>query len=422
MKYTKYWISILAACLLAGSPSFAGEWIDLFNGKDLANWENPYDWGTAEVVDGEIHLTTEKSKWFLSTVKEYSDFIFEVEVKMPEGKCNSGFLFRSHKSKNRMFGYQAEVDPSGRKWSGGLYDEGRRGWFISPNRDHAKSKEAKEQSIAAFVERAGDCFKRHDWNKYRIECRGGHIKISVNGVTTTDIHDQKDAKGYIALQHHGEKGQIYRFRNIRIMELTADNAAVRSSSTEWTSLFASGDFSQWTSIKGQAVGEGWSIKNGIVHRSGRRPGDIITKQQYKDFELCFNWKISEGGNSGIKYRTKGRLGLEYQVLDDAKHKDSKIPTHRAGSLYELAAAPDSKPIHPVGDWNQSRILANGNTIQHWLNGEKIVDIEVGSDDWNQRFQKSKYSKNQGFGSWTGPILLQDHNDEVWFKNVQICEL
>jgi hypothetical protein len=422
MKYTKYWISILAACLLAGSPSFAGEWIDLFNGKDLAHWQNPYDWGKAEVVDGEIHLTTEKSKWFLSTVKEYSDFIFEVEVKMPEGKCNSGFLFRSHKSKNRMFGYQAEVDPSGRNWSGGLYDEGRRAWFISPNRDHAKSKEAKEQSIAAFVERAGDCFKRHDWNKYRIECRGGHIKISVNGVTTTDIHDQKDAKGYIALQHHGEKGQIYRFRNIRIMELTADDTAVRSSSTEWTSLFASGDFSQWTSIKGQAVGEGWSIKNGIVHRSGRRPGDIITKQQYKDFELCFNWKISEGGNSGIKYRTKGRLGLEYQVLDDAKHKDSKIPTHRAGSLYELAAAPDSKPIHPVGDWNQSRILANGNTIQHWLNGEKIVDIEVGSDDWNQRFQKSKYSKNQGFGSWTGPILLQDHNDEVWFKNVQICEL
>jgi hypothetical protein len=422
MKYTKYWISILAACLLAGSPSFAGEWIDLFNGKDLANWENPYDWGKAEVVDGEIHLTTEKSKWFLSTVKEYSDFIFEVEVKMPEGKCNSGFLFRSHKSKNRMFGYQAEVDPSGRNWSGGLYDEGRRGWFISPNRDHAKSKEAKEQSIAAFVERAGDCFKRHDWNKYRIECRGGHIKISVNGVTTTDIHDQKDAKGYIALQHHGEKGQIYRFRNIRIMELTADDTAVRSSSTEWTSLFASSDFSQWTSIKGQAVGEGWSIKNGIVHRSGRRPGDIITKQQYKDFELCFNWKISEGGNSGIKYRTKGRLGLEYQVLDDAKHKDSKIPTHRAGDLYELAAAPDDKPLNPATQWNTGRIIARGDSIQHWLNGEKVVQLTYGTDDWNQRFQDSKYNKHEGFGSWTGPILLQDHGNEAWFRNLRIREL
>jgi len=422
MKDTKSWISILTACLLASSTSIAGEWIDLFNGKDLAHWQNPYDWGKAEVVDGEIHLTTEKSKWFLSTVKEYSDFIFEVEVKMPEGKSNSGFLFRSHKSKNKMFGYQAEVDPSDRNWSGGLYDEGRRKWFISPNRDHAASAEAKEQSIAAFNKRAGNCFKRHGWNKYRIECRGGHIKISVNGVTTTDIHDQKDAKGYIALQHHGEKGQIYRFRNIRIMELTGDDTAVRSSSTEWTSLFASDDFSNWTNLNGDAVTKGWSIENGIVHRSGTRPGDIITRQQYKDFEMIFHWKISEAGNSGVKYRTHGRLGLEYQILDDAKHQDGKNPTHRAGSLYELVGAPDSKPIHPVGEWNQSRILANGNTIQHWLNGEKIVDIEVGSDDWNQRFQKSKYSKHEDFANSAGPILLQDHNDEVWFKNVQMREL
>ena len=123
MKY----IALIAASLTVGSlcfgnikakelskTSMAGEWTELFNGKDLAHWDNPYDWGKAEIVDGEIHLSTEKSKWFLSTVKEYSDFIFEVEVKMPEGKCNSGFLFRSHKSKNKMFGYQAEVDPSSR--------------------------------------------------------------------------------------------------------------------------------------------------------------------------------------------------------------------------------------------------------------------------------------------------------------------
>lgn len=422
MKDTKYWISILTAYLLAGSTSFAGEWIDLFNGKDLAHWQNPYDWGKAEVIDGEIHLTTEKSKWFLSTVKEYSDFIFEVEVKMPEGKCNSGFLFRSHKSKNKMFGYQAEVDPSDRNWSGGLYDEGRRKWFISPNRDHAASKEEQAQSIAAFTKRAGTCFKRHDWNKYRIECRGDHIKISVNGVTTTDIHDQKDSKGYIALQHHGEKSQTYRFRNIRIMDLTADDMADRSASTEWTSLFASDDFSSWTNLKGQTVDEGWSIKDGIIHRSGKRPGDIITREQYENFELHFDWKISEAGNSGIKYRTRGSLGLEYQVLDDNKHRDNKNPTHRAGSLYELAAAPDSKPLKPVGEWNSGRIIAKGNHIQHWLNGEKVVDIKYGNDDWFKRFKKSKYSKHEGFGSWAGPILLQDHNDQVWFKNVHIKEL
>lgn len=231
MSVTKYWFTLLTAALLTVSTSMAGEWIDLFNGKDLTNWENPYDWGKAEIVDGEIHLTTDKSKWFLSTVKEYSDFIFEAEVKMPEGKSNSGFLFRSHKSKNKMFGYQAEVDPSSRNWSGGLYDEGRRRWFISPNRDHAESEEEKKKSIAAFVERAGDSFKRDEWNHYRIECRGDHIKILVNGVITTDIHDKEDAKGYIALQHHGEDGQIYRFRNIRIMELTGGDASASSGST-----------------------------------------------------------------------------------------------------------------------------------------------------------------------------------------------
>lgn len=196
----------------------AGEWVPLFNGKDLTDWENPYDWGKAEVVDGEIHLTTDKAKWFLSTTKEYGDFILEVEIKMPEGKCNSGVMFRAHKEKNKVFGYQAEVDPSDRKWSGGLYDEGRRGWFISPLRGKAKSKEDKATSIADFRERAGDCFKRNDWNLYRIECVGDHLKISVNGVLTTDCHDDKDASGYIAIQHHGEKGQTYRFRNIRIME------------------------------------------------------------------------------------------------------------------------------------------------------------------------------------------------------------
>lgn len=422
MKDTKYWIHLLTACLLSASTSFAGEWIELFNGKDLSHWENPYDWGKAEVVDGEIHLTTEKSKWFLSTVNEYSDFIFEAEVKMPEGKSNSGFLFRSHKSKNKMFGYQAEVDPSSRNWSGGLYDEGRRRWFISPNRDHAPSKEAQAQSIAAFIQRAGTSFKRDGWNKYRIECRGDHIKISVNGVTTTDIHDQEDAKGYIALQHHGEDGQVYRFRNIRIMDLTADATAEHPAPSEWTALFDANDFSSWTNLKGQPVGEGWSIQDGTIHRSGLRPGDIITKKHYKNFELCFDWKISEAGNSGVKYRTKGTLGLEYQILDDAKHKDNKNPTHRTGSLYELVAAPDSKQVSPVGEWNHARIIANGDTIQHWLNGEKVVEIEYGSDDWNQRFQVSKYSKHKDFGSSAGPILLQDHRDPVWFRNVRIREL
>ena len=186
-------------------------------------------------------------------------------------------------------------------------------------------------------------------------------------------------------------------------------------------LFPSDNFSQWTKVNGKPVGSGWMIEDGVIHRKSLS-GDIITKEKFKDFELTFEWKISEAGNSGIKYRTRGSLGLEYQVLDDQKHRDNKNPTHRAGSLYELVAAPDSKSLNPVGEWNSGKIIAMGDQIEHWLNGEKVVEILWGTNDWKERFQKSKYRRNEGFGSWQGPILLQDHTDPVWYRNLKITRL
>ena len=186
--------------------------VPLFDGKTMTGWTNPYEWGTIEVVNGEIHLTGEK-KFFVVTDKSYSDFIFEGDIFLPEGKANSGFMFRAHVEPNKVFGYQAEVDGDAtRKWSGGLYDEGRRKWFISP----IKGDKASED---AFRARAGDAFKRNDWNTYRITCQGSKLKIEVNGVTTTDVEDGMDASGPIAIQHHGEKGATYKFRNLRIKEL-----------------------------------------------------------------------------------------------------------------------------------------------------------------------------------------------------------
>lgn len=197
-------------------------WENLFADKTLANWENPYEWGKAEVVDGEVHLTTDKDKWFLVTKKEYANFVFEGEIKMPVNKGNSGFMFRCQKKKNGVWGYQAEVDTAeNRKWSGGLYDEGRRVWFISPNRDKAGSEEEKNASIAAFRARAGECYKQGEWNLYRIVCVGSHIQIYVNDVLTTDIHDEMDLAGHIGIQHHGEEGLVYKFRNLRIKDLGA---------------------------------------------------------------------------------------------------------------------------------------------------------------------------------------------------------
>jgi hypothetical protein len=218
--------ALAAAAFLPISRGLADDdgFKQLFDGKTLTGWRNPYEWGKAEVVDGEIRLTAEK-KFFLVTEKPYTDFIFEGEVFLPPGQANSGFMFRAHVEKNKVFGYQAEVDGSSRKWSGGLYDEGRRAWFISPKNDAkkeatAEEKKVCEESIAAFRKRAGEAFKRNEWNKYRITCQGKKIKIEVNGVVTTEVEDDMDASGPVGIQHHGEKGgQIYRFRNLRIKEL-----------------------------------------------------------------------------------------------------------------------------------------------------------------------------------------------------------
>jgi hypothetical protein len=188
-----------------------------------------------------------------------------------------------------------------------------------------------------------------------------------------------------------------------------------------TDLFSNGDFSQWTTVTGRPVQKGWRMEDGVVHRYSKG-GDIITKEAYKDFELSFEWKISKAGNSGVKYRTRGKLGLEYQVLDDLNHRDNHISSHLAGSLYDLVSAPKNKPLLPVGQWNQAKIIAQRNLVQHWMNGEKIVEISMDSPEWKDCFQMSKYKAQKGFGTWTGPILLQDHSDPAWFRNLRIKKL
>ena len=176
----------------------------LFDGTTLDGWHNPYEWGEAWVEDGAIALRADK-KFFLVADGQYSDFTLELEVMLPpEGKSNSGVMFRAHVTKNKVFGYQAECDPSERAWTGGLYDEGRRGWLFP-------EKEQRGE-IELFQAPLGE------WINYKIVARGDHLQIFINGRKITDYHDDTDASGYIAVQHHGEDGQIYRFRNIRITE------------------------------------------------------------------------------------------------------------------------------------------------------------------------------------------------------------
>ena len=389
-------------------PDLSEGFTSLYNGNNLDGWTPRGGTCRFEASGESIMGTCVKGSpsTYLSTDREdYTDFIFTAEVKwLVDG--NSGIMFRAQRKPGKrfetVFGPQCEMEgfAKGRGWSGGIFGQSAGGWRYPLWLD------AHEQARAAL--------KQGAWNRVTIKAVGKNVKTWVNGIPAANWDTDEYFKGFFGLQvHSGKKGSIY-FRNIKVKEL--------HSSAPFTDLFAGGDFSSWTDLKGRPVAHGWSIEQGVVHRSGERPGDIITQRHYKHFELRFDWKISVAGNSGVKYRTKGKLGLEYQILDDARHHDRKNPTHRAGALYEICAAPDDKPLKAAGEWNRSRIFVEGNSIQHWLNGHQVVAIEYGSDDWQKRFQTSKYRKHAGFGSWSGPILLQDHKDEVWYRNVQIREL
>jgi hypothetical protein len=220
---------VLWICLCSGTvtrlmaqDASTEEWIPLFNGQDLAGWTNAYEWGEAKVVNGEIHLTASR-KFFLTTEQTFGDFVLEGEVLLPEGEANSGFMFRCHVEPNRVYGYQAEVDGSDRRWSGGLYDEGRRGWLWPSQKGRTEEPEAleHEEKSKEFFRKpeVRDALKRNDWNRYQITCQGDQLRIMVNGVVTTEYEDAVDATGHIGIQHHGEDGQTYRFRHLRLRPL-----------------------------------------------------------------------------------------------------------------------------------------------------------------------------------------------------------
>ena len=195
----------------------------------------------------------------------------------------------------------------------------------------------------------------------------------------------------------------------------------------WVSLFDGETLKGWTNAKGGEVKEGgWIAADGVLHRKSEG-GDLYLPKEYRDFEFRWEWKISPKGNSGVKYRvtTYGRdtLGPEYQVLDDGQRDGKKNGKRQAASLYDLFGTNEKKKVNPVGEWNSSRIVARGKHLQHYLNGELVVDVVVGSEKWNEAFKKSKFKNRKDFAmNEKGRIFLQDHKDPVWYRNLAIKEL
>lgn len=445
-------VLFISVFIVFASMGQEAKWQDLFNGKNLKGWEVLN--GTAEfsVKDGTIIGTSKKGSpnTFLATKKLYDDFILEFEFKVDDG-FNSGVQIRSSSSKDfengRVHGYQFEIDPTDRAWTGGIYDEARRGWLYPLT----KNNEARSS------------FKNLEWNKGRVEAIGSSIRTWVNGMPCADLIDDMTLSGFIALQVHSvadsDVGKSVTFRNIRILTENIEkfatpraengieqvNAIINTISEKekqdgWKLLWDGQSSEGWRGARMDHFPEkGWVIDDGIlkVMRSGGGEaaygGDIVTKKKYKNFILKVDFRITEGANSGIKYFVDpdlntgagSAIGCEFQILDDKKHPDANQGVEgnrRLGALYDLIPAPSDKPFRP-GFFNTAMIVVKDNHVEHWLNDVKIVEYQRNNQMWEALVNYSKYKEWPNFGNAErGHILLQDHGDEVWFKNIKIKEL
>ena len=196
---------------------------------------------------------------------------------------------------------------------------------------------------------------------------------------------------------------------------------------DWQTLFDGTSLAAWRGYQMDTMPAGWTIDGDVLARTGGG-ADIITRDQFGDFELELEWKVGPAGNSGIMYRVTEadsstyRTGPEYQILDDAAHRDGQNRLTSAGSAYGLYAAP-AGVVKPAGEWNTARIVARGAHVEHWLNGQKVAEYELWSPDWEAKVKASKFVEWPGYGrSPRGHIALQDHGDRVEFRNIRIREL
>jgi hypothetical protein len=198
---------------------------------------------------------------------------------------------------------------------------------------------------------------------------------------------------------------------------------------EWKLLFDGRSLEGWRGYKTEAVGEGWKVQDGALVLTAAKAGDLVTVAEFGDFELAFEWKISSGGNSGVIYRVglgesaSYRTGPEYQVLDNEKAKDNKEGNHLAGTLYDIGPeAPRDLP-KPVGEWNSSRIVVRGWNVEHWLNGVRVVALDLKSPEGKAAIAESKFKDWPKFASLArGHIALQDHGDVVSYRSIKIRPL
>ena len=423
-------------------------WQYLFADSTLENFHQLGGEAQYQLKDGILTGTTvvDSPNTFMATDSLYDDFILEYDFKV-DSTINSGVQIRSQSrpefKNGKVHGYQVEIDPSNRSWTAGIFDEARRGWLY-PLENNPKAQKA---------------FKQNDWNHVRVEAIADTIKTWLNDVPASYLIDDMDTEGFIAFQVHSIKGEEQAGRKImwKDARIITDNPSKytqpisiepnntlntltkRESDEGWELLWDGRSSSGWRGARlDEFPDNGWVMDEGIltVLETGggesESGGDIVTVETFGDFELMLDFKITEGANSGIKYYVdtdlnKGpgsSIGLEFQILDDARHPDAKLGNHDGSrtmaSLYDLIAADSSKVVKPIGQWNTAQIISKDNKVQHILNGSKVLEYQRGSDAYRQLVNESKYKDWPRFGEVErGHILLQDHGNRVSFRNIKI---
>jgi hypothetical protein len=451
---------VFFGCLIFGSGTVYSQknnagWQSLFDGKTLTGWKRLAGSADYKVENGAIvgRTVVNSGNTFLVNDKKFSDFVLELDVKIDDTTSNSGVQMRGqydpagHNGKGLVYGYQFEIDPSSRRWSGGIYDEGRRDWLYP----------------GGLHEEAQNAFKVGEYNHIKMECIGSEIKTWINNIPVAYLVDTMDRSGFIALQVHAIskpefEGEKVFFKNIKIkttglkptpfpkgifvVNNIPNNLSNYEKNSGWTLLFNGKDSSGWKgAYKPGFPDKGWQIKNGIITvlssqgKESANGGDIVTKKEFATFDLSFEFKLTPGANSGVKYfvtldehNTGSAIGLEYQVLDDALHPDAKLGRdgdRTLASLYDLIPA-QKQPrfVHKIGEWNKGRVVVYpDNRVEHYLNGVKVLEYVRGSKAFKDLVAMSKYKIWPDFGeAKQGHILLQDHGNEVSFRSIKIREL